>query len=158
MTHHSVVARAQQELSLAIAEEEGMRYVKHLAQSEQLAYSEERVNEIASGCAQWLAAAFMLPRGGELLMFTGQVEGFLRLVILDTDFFKYLYRKYADTTVRYKPVAIGWEDIGEAMRESIGWTIEYLRGAFGDKLDPELVKWEHAHGHELLIPAGIGSR
>lgn len=156
MIHHSVGARTRHELSLCMAEEPGLRHIKDLALREQIAHSEERVNEIASGCLQWLAAACMLPRGAELLMFDGQVESFLRLVILDTGFFKHLYRKYADCPIRYKPLLVEQEDIGP-LRESIDWTIEYLRGAFGDTLTPELAKWEHTHGHTLLVPVGTAS-
>ena len=156
MPHSSVVARTRHELSLCMAEEPGLRHIKDLALGEQVAHSEERVDEIASGCAQWLAAAFMLPRGAEILMFDGQVESFLRLVILDTEFFKYLYRKYSDGPILYKPLSVKQEGV-RPFQESIDWTIEYLRGAFGEALDPELAKWEHA-GHDLLIPVGSARR
>lgn len=156
MLYHSVVARTRHELSLRVAEEPGLRHIKDLALGEQVAHSEERVDEIASGCSQWLAAAFMLPRGAELLMFDGQVEAFLRLVILDTEFFKHLYRRYSDGTVLYKPLLVRQEGI-RPFQESIDWTIEYLHGSFADELSPELATWEHA-GHDLLIPVGSARR
>ncbi len=156
MPHHSVVTCTRYELSLLMAEEPGLRHIKDLALSEQVARSEERVDEIAMGCLQWLAAAFTLPRGAELLMFEGRVESFLRLVILDTEFFKHLYRRYADYPIRYKPLTISRENIGP-FRGYIDWTIEYLHGTFGDALHPELAKWEHAH-HIKLLPTGIASR
>lgn len=156
MSPNDIVARTRHELSLCMAEEPGLRQIKDLALGEHLAYSEERMDEIVSGCLQWLAAAFMLPRGAELLMFEGLVESFLRLVILDTGFFEHLQRKYSDGPVLYKPLLVDRKDT-LPFQESIGWTLEYLRGAFGDALSPELARWDHS-GHDFLIPVGRATR
>lgn len=141
-----------QDTYVRIAGEEGMQHIRQLGLDEQIAYSDERISEIADGCAQWLAAAFTLPLGAELLIFKGRMEKFLRLVILDMDFFRYLYQTYAVSIVRYKPIAVSQRGT-ESLRESTDWTLSYLRSSFGDRLHPEIVKWER-DGSDFIIPMG----
>lgn len=157
MAHYTVGTLPTMDLALRMAEEEELRDIKRLATREQIVHSEKRADEIASGCFQWLAAAFTLPsKNAELLMFDGLVERFLRLIILDTRFFEHLRHTYARHPIHYKPLATKRENI-QLFLGSIDWTIDYLNGAFGDTLDPELAKWKYDPGREPL-PIGIAKR
>ncbi len=143
------------DVSMRIADEEGMRNVLKSGMEEHIAYSDKRIGEIASGCFQWLAVAFTLPKETSLIMFRGQVEQLFRLIVLDTLLYEIICREYAGGPVRYHP-AIGG-DIGPS-HATVSQTTGLLRAAFGNGLSPELARWEYAEQSRLLVPAGYARR
>lgn len=148
-------ALTPKDISGRILEEAEMHRAKILGVREHIAYGESRIGEIAAGCAQWLAVAFTLPENTSLLMFRGQMEQFLRLIILDTLFYETICREYSGGPVRYHPLLETDAGPSYATPEQ---TIGLLRAAFGDMLHPELAKWEDAERKGLLIPSGFTRR
>lgn len=139
------------DVSARIARESRMPYIRKLGMQDHIAYSDERIGEVASGCFQWLAVALTLPEGTKLLMFRGQMERFFRLITLDTLLYEMICLKNSGGSAVYHPILE--TDIASSYTTAEE-TIGLLRAAFGNDLHPEIIRWEDLNKRGLLIPAG----
>lgn len=131
---------------------DGLRHIRALAKEEQIAYNEERITGILSGCTQWLATALTLPESNSLFMFQGQMQQMLQLIIIDTMLYGAICQECVGHMIHYHPIL---RPDPMLPRETFHMTIGFLHEAFGDKLSPEFNIWGTLDQQKQLIPAGF---